>query len=658
MTDQPTIPNSDRAVEYSPVSSAGPFPVPFAVFDGAGADLAVDLDGESQSGWTFSGTLVPGFYGAPNTWVNGSVMLAGQATGSLVITGDRAPRRQSQFKEGRGVPARDLNAELNTLTAVDRELYLRGKQSVTVPYGEDGFRLPPAMERAEKYIAFNAIGQPIYPAAAPSPGIPTDGAVTDSKVAEPTDAEDAISSTKLRFQQLGANARIRILQNKMRETISTGDWGDPEDGGELLQYAIDRSIARERILNVDPGNWLLTEKLVIASSGVRLLGQGTENTTFRAASAFGELLELPTGSTDVVIEGINFDTTGFNTRCVSIPRGQTPTFRDCGFKGDMGGSGGDLVWSQGDIFTFDNCKFETLHANAWGLALDSHNQNCAVQGNTRFGGIGNGLRVEHVDGAKPRVEGLKLLGCFFINTGGINLDLGDSFLTTAVGNVFDQASGYAVLIRDGASKTEFIGNWIGMRQSGVGICLRFEPSAGPGHKIIGNDFYFGSHGIVAAANSGQRVSGLKILGNDFDQHATAAIQLDSVSRCIVEGNIDFSPAPSSGSWVTLGSFGGGGDYSFDGNIWNPATQAALHTGSSYKIGNDRGLVYRNKGANSPGGSVNTMTLPHGMSVAPRHVLVTPHGNAGNFFVSNITSTTFNINWGLAGDHTFHWEASF
>lgn len=72
-----------------------------------------------------SGSLKAGFYGAPNTWINGSVTLATPVTGALVIAGRRAPRRVSQFLEGRGVPARDLNVELNILAAVDRELFDR-----------------------------------------------------------------------------------------------------------------------------------------------------------------------------------------------------------------------------------------------------------------------------------------------------------------------------------------------------------------------------------------------------------------------------------------------------------------------------------------------------------------------------------------------------
>ena len=106
---------------YTASASTGPFPIDFPVFDGTGADLEVQLDGVVVAGWTFTGTLESGFYGEPNTWVNGSISFAAPVTGALVIYGLRAPRRQIAFQEGRGVPARDLNAELDMLTATAQE---------------------------------------------------------------------------------------------------------------------------------------------------------------------------------------------------------------------------------------------------------------------------------------------------------------------------------------------------------------------------------------------------------------------------------------------------------------------------------------------------------------------------------------------------------
>jgi len=120
----PSIADADRIVEYPSANGTGPYAVPFPVFEETGADLYVTLDGEEVGGWTAEATVFPGFYGAPNTYLL-ELTFDESISGHLVIEGRRAPRRVSQYVEGRGIPARDHNAELNTLTAIARETFQR-----------------------------------------------------------------------------------------------------------------------------------------------------------------------------------------------------------------------------------------------------------------------------------------------------------------------------------------------------------------------------------------------------------------------------------------------------------------------------------------------------------------------------------------------------
>lgn len=121
----PSIADAPRSVDYTPNNSAGPFPVPFPVFEGTGDDLAVTLDGVPVTNWTFAGDQIEDFYGSPGCWVNGTITFDAPITGALRIAGRRRPRRVDQFAEGRGVPARDHNLELNRLTATQREIFDR-----------------------------------------------------------------------------------------------------------------------------------------------------------------------------------------------------------------------------------------------------------------------------------------------------------------------------------------------------------------------------------------------------------------------------------------------------------------------------------------------------------------------------------------------------
>lgn len=121
-----TIPYTLRESTYNPVGATGPWGVGFPIFDPTGAGLVVYLNGVEQTFgavWTITpGTPETGFFGASTTWPNAVINSTIPLTGELVIKGVRDPRRVAQFNEGGGVPARDQNAELNILTAVDQEL--------------------------------------------------------------------------------------------------------------------------------------------------------------------------------------------------------------------------------------------------------------------------------------------------------------------------------------------------------------------------------------------------------------------------------------------------------------------------------------------------------------------------------------------------------
>lgn len=128
MVTTPAITNAPRRATYQAVASAGPFSIPFPVFSLSADDLYLTINGFPLSG---AGAIVQGsqpisdFYGQPRTWIDATLTLSAPITGLLVIQGHRAPRRESQLAEGRGIPARDLNLELNLLTALLREAYDR-----------------------------------------------------------------------------------------------------------------------------------------------------------------------------------------------------------------------------------------------------------------------------------------------------------------------------------------------------------------------------------------------------------------------------------------------------------------------------------------------------------------------------------------------------
>ena len=219
-----TIPASERSISYAPVASTGPFPVTFPVFDETGADLRVSLDNVEVGGWTFAGELVSGFYGDPSTWVNGSITFTAPITGALDIDGLRTPQRESQFAEGRGIPARDQNTELNILTATDQELRRdvdrTTAEAVRVPRPETGFVLPVAAARSGKLLGFGAGGEPNLV----TPDLDGNGTIIADSIV------DALEPGKDLLRAASEQAQRTLLDVPRRTTVDVRDFGALWDG--------------------------------------------------------------------------------------------------------------------------------------------------------------------------------------------------------------------------------------------------------------------------------------------------------------------------------------------------------------------------------------------------------------------------------------------
>jgi hypothetical protein len=81
-------------------------------------------------------------------------------TGYVVILGAARPRRNNEFVENRGVPARDHNQVLNTVFAELRETWDKLNGAIIGQPGEVLARLPSASTRALQNLIFDANGNP------------------------------------------------------------------------------------------------------------------------------------------------------------------------------------------------------------------------------------------------------------------------------------------------------------------------------------------------------------------------------------------------------------------------------------------------------------------------------------------------------------------
>lgn len=153
------LPDQERRTRYQPSVPTSAFNINFTLF--SDDDVAVFHDGvevEEDGNWSVEASYVNGEATSARVLTEDP---AGWSGVTIDIVGRRRPRRTSQYADGRGVPAKDLNLDFNSMAASLREAYDRTLRTVRVPPSETLNVLPTAEDRAGMVLAFDSDGQPI-----------------------------------------------------------------------------------------------------------------------------------------------------------------------------------------------------------------------------------------------------------------------------------------------------------------------------------------------------------------------------------------------------------------------------------------------------------------------------------------------------------------
>lgn len=474
-----------------------------------------------------------------------------------------------------------------------------------------------------------------------------------SALANQTDPAQGASLVGYKLNATGSVGRT--VYSKLTDFVSVKDFGAVGDGvtndTAAIQAAITYVQTAKRRLYVPGGTYIVTGPISVSASGVEIFGDGAYSAILKASGNFASILNMTAAAAYVTVENLSFLTGTTTTKCATLAVNCVVIrFSNCYFEGDLNG---DLVYSNGQNLDLDRCTFQMNSGTTYGLNLDCYNQNTGVT-NCRFGGVGRGVRVTNaLTPGSNRVEGLKIVGSYFINTGTTNLEIGTSLFTTLDGTAFDQCTSFAVDIQAGADNVVIDGCYLGSSAVTTAIGVNIAATAGHGHVISNNIFGFLGFGVNANATAGNRVSQLSIVGNAFTAVVTPLL-LDSVDQCLIESNND-TGTPVNGSWGTKGTFAGGGSYNFMGNNWYTATPALYHAASTYRFGNDIGLKGRNKGKNTAV-SATSLVINHGLFTTPSKIVATPAANTGTFFINTITTTQFTVTWATNTSVDWHWDA--
>jgi len=162
-----TYPISDvsRRVVYSGSAGVGPYSFTFEIL--TQTDIAVYKN-------TTLLTLTTDYTVTINSNGTGSITLVSAATGadSITIVGDRGIQRTTDFVTGGDLFANTLNQELDALTIYSQQVDEKAERGLKAPVTDPtdiAMTLPSKTSRANKYLGFDANGNPVATAGTSAP---------------------------------------------------------------------------------------------------------------------------------------------------------------------------------------------------------------------------------------------------------------------------------------------------------------------------------------------------------------------------------------------------------------------------------------------------------------------------------------------------------
>jgi hypothetical protein len=742
----------ERFTTYSPSVATTDFPTLFPIF--ANNDLSVYVDGAERSDFTVTATYVDGVSN------DAKVIMDSGVTGSVVVVGNRDPRRQNRFGAG-AMPVRDVNLAFDTIEGEMQEARRDINRSHKAPFGsEGGVFSAEDIGNAQSYaeIALAAAQQAQLFAYGVIPNRAALKAVDTTKQQYATISQEGGRNGSFVWQsgnysaQVAADTSEGIYIKADAVPASLGAWvrvlGDSVNvawfgaSGDGIVDEIDSftaakaaAVSLKKKIHIPGGVHKISSPWSLGDAvGLVVEGDGIKATQLIPAGNFSAVMTFNSSSAYITVSDLTIYTSGTTTQCAILGVDATVIrFSKCEFDGDLTG---DLVYSNGQNVDFDKCSWYLRSRNTWGINFDTYNQNGGVT-DCRFGGPGSGVRITHtLTPGSNRVEGIKFTGSYWINTGPYNIDVGDSLLTTITGCVLDQATDSSLIIRAGAQMVAVSNSWLGLRYmlDGTPVITRsgsvatatmpsphflttgktvriagaaqpeyngnfsvtvtgpnsftfnvtgspaspatgaisvrrpgqpvfINPDAGNSHEFDNCKFHCGDNGVVASGSAINRVNGLSITNCHFYEAYSSSLQLDSALNCVIADNIDFG-SPANGSWITSGTFAGGGDYQFSNNKWYPHSPAVFHAGSAYKWNNDSGIVGNTRGVSPAlGGAASAVVIPHGIdpviaAALGVHATVTARNiEAVDSYVTNFNASNFTVGIAISSiNHRFDYTA--
>jgi hypothetical protein len=403
-----TVESTTRRAQYDTNGTTGPWTVPFYFL--ANADLEVIHTDAAGVETTLTLTTHYSVTGAGVPSGGAVTTVSSYASGgTITILRSVAVLQETDYVETDAFPAAAHETALDRLTMIAQQQGEALDRTLTFPASDEiSGALPPAATRANRLLAFDALGAPEE-----SPFTTTQVASAIAAAYSGMGTADAAA-----FIAAGTGAVTRTMQDKGRESVSIKDRGAVGDGATddtaAIQAAIDYAISSGYDLYINPGTYLLTSQLEV-TAGITIYGAGAGVSTlkispslaladkrfivllFQAATA-GDLITGFVTLRDFGVDGSNggqLDAGLIVLNSVDNHICERLYVRDGGTPGVEGVQGVNGIASSAGTYggaisqgVVSNCLLERMTKAAINITTES--ENTVVMGNVVRSNLGNG----------------------------------------------------------------------------------------------------------------------------------------------------------------------------------------------------------------------------------------------------------------------------
>lgn len=367
---------------------------------------------------------------------------------------------------------------------------------------------------------------------------------------------------------------------------------------------------------------------------------------------------------NVKIINLRIQNAGVIGKCINLENGQQHIIKECDIENVVGNSS-DMVYFVGSSVIIENNEFTNNESTAFTVRCRSIIGRLNINSNfinNYIAGIGKGIIIDSAD-VTTRVEGMKILFNTFINTGSQQVTIFSVLSLDISHNMFDQCSNSAILFTSsglGVNGVNISDNYISTAQSpttGIAIYSN-STTVGVAYIVISNNqIVYCGYGISLGSNfSNVNISNNLKIGNI--EHA--AVTLNQCKNCIVSNNY-FGTV---GYWISLTDGALGGLFIVKNNFINGLVLRTQTDINKFIFSCNIGYKTANKGIATLTSANTFKDVPHGLNITPNisDINVVPTniwGVSTKYFIDNVTSATFRVNFNAAptSDATFAWSVT-